>query len=160
MPRRKSVNLIRDIGVDPIYGSPVVQKLINVVMKEGKKSTARQIVYNAMDLVTKRMGGDKDKSIKVFMRAIEQLTPSIEVKSRRVGGSNYQVPIEVSAHRARSLALRWLVLYAGQRNDKDMGLRLGGELLDASEGRGLAFKKKLDVLKMAEANRAFSHYSW
>lgn len=160
MPRRKSVNLIRDVGVDPIFGSELLQKLMNVIMERGKKSVARQIVYEAMDVVTKKVGGDKDKAIKIFYKSIESITPVIEVKARRVGGSMYQVPTEVGAHRARSLALRWLVEFAGKRTDKTMGLRLGHELLDAHEGRGLAFKKKLDVHKMAEANRAFSHYSW
>lgn len=160
MPRRKSVNLIRDVGVDPVYGSEMLQKLINVVMWRGKKSVARDVVYGAMDLVAKKVGGDKDKALKLFMKAIEQVTPLIEVKARRVGGSMYQVPTEVSAHRARSLAYRWLIASAAKRGDKNMGSRLGNELLDAHEGRGMAFKKKLDVHKMAEANRAFSHYSW
>lgn len=160
MPRRKSVNLIRDVGVDPIFNSELLQKLTNVIMERGKKSIARDIVYEAMDLVTKKVGGDRDKAIKLFARAIEQITPAIEVKARRVGGSMYQVPTEVRPQRARSLALRWLVEFAGKRSDKTMGARLGYELLDAYDGRGLAFKKKLDVHKMAEANRAFSHYSW
>jgi small subunit ribosomal protein S7 len=159
MPRRKSVNLIRDVGVDPIYGSEMLQKLINVVMWRGKKSVARHVVYEAMDLVTKKVG-DKDKALRLFMKAIEQITPLVEVKARRVGGSMYQVPTEVGPHRARSLAYRWLISSAAKRGDKTMGLRLGYELLEAHEGRGMAFKKKLDVHKMAEANRAFSHYSW
>jgi len=160
MPRRKSVNLIRDVGIDPIYNSELLQKLVNVVMESGKKSIAREIVYDAMELVTKKVAGDREKALRLFVKAIEQITPVIEVKARRVGGSMYQVPTEVSAHRARSLALRWLVSFASKRGDKTMGTRLGYELLDAHEGRGLAFKKKLDVHKMAEANRAFSHYSW
>jgi small subunit ribosomal protein S7 len=160
MPRRKSVNLIRDIGVDPVYGSELVQKLINVIMERGKKSIARAIVYDAFDLLSKKVGGDKEKALKLFNKSIEQLTPAIEVKARRVGGSMYQVPTEVSPNRARSLALRWLVEYSSKRGDKSMGLRLGYELLDAHEGRGSAFKKKLDVHKMAESNRAFSHYAW
>lgn len=160
MPRRKSVNLIRDIGLDPVYGSELVQKLINVVMECGKKSVARAIVYDAFDLISKKVGGDKEKALRLFNKSIEQLTPAIEVKARRVGGSMYQVPTEVSPNRARSLALRWLVEYSSKRGDKSMGLRLGYELLDAHEGRGSAFKKKLDVHKMAEANRAFSHYAW
>ncbi len=160
MPRRKSVNLIRDIGVDPQYGSAMVQKLINVIMERGKKNVARDIVYGALDLVTKRVGGDRDKAYRVFEKAIENVTPTIETKTRRVGGGNYQVPAEVNPRRGRSLAFRWLKQYAQQRNDKDMAGRLGYELLEAAEGRGLAVKKKLDVLKMAEANRAFSHYTW
>lgn len=160
MPRRKSVNLIREVGLDPIYGSELVQKLINVVMWRGKKNAARHIVYEAFGLLSKKVGGDKEKAVKLFYRAIEQITPAIEVKARRVGGSMYQVPTEVSPNRARSLALRWLVLYSSKRGDKTMGLRLGNELLEAHEGRGAAFKKKLDVHKMAESNRAFSHYAW
>lgn len=159
MPRRKSVNMIRDVGLDPVYGSELLQKLMNVVMKCGKKNGARHIVYEAMDIVTKKTG-DAEKALRLFTKAIEQITPTIEVKSRRVGGSMYQVPTEVAPHRARSLALRWLVSFAAKRNGKTMGERLGYELLDAHEGRGLAFKKKLDVHKMAEANRAFSHFSW
>jgi len=160
MPRRKSVNSIRDIGLDPVYGSNLVQKLINVVMWQGKKNAARTIVYDALDLLTKKMNGDRDKALQAFYKGIEQIRPAVEVRPRRVGGSVYQIPTEVSEHRARSLALRWLINAAATRNDKTMGLRLGNELFDASEGRGIAFKKKIDVHKMAESNRAFSHYSW
>lgn len=160
MPRRKSVNLIRDVGVDPLYGSPLVQKLINVVMWRGKKNAARTIVYDALELLTKKTNGDKEKALGMFHRAIEQITPALEVKARRVGGSMYQIPTEVTEQRGRSLSLRWLVMFASKRTDKTMGLRLGNELLDALEGRGAAFKKKLDVHKMAESNRAFSHFSW
>jgi small subunit ribosomal protein S7 len=160
MPRRKSVNLIRDVGVDPRYGSPLVQKLINVVMWRGKKNAARTIVYDALELLTKKTNGDQEKALDLFHRAIEQITPMLEVKARRVGGSMYQIPTEVTEQRGRSLSLRWLVLFSAKRTDKTMGLRLGNELLDALEGRGAAFKKKLDVHKMAESNRAFSHFSW
>jgi small subunit ribosomal protein S7 len=160
MPRRKSVNLIRDIGLDPLYGSEVVQKLINVVMERGKKNVARTIVYGALGLLAKKSGGGHDKALRAFHKAIEQVTPVVEVRSRRVGGSVYQVPTEVVGHRARSLALRWLLQAASKRSDKTMGLRLGYELFEASEGRGVAVKKKLEVHKMAEANRAFTHYSW
>ncbi len=160
MPRRKSVNLIRDVGVDPRYGSPLVQKLINVVMWRGKKNAARTIVYDALELLTKKTNGDQEKALDLFHRAIEQITPLLEVKARRVGGSMYQIPTEVTEQRGRSLSLRWLVLFSAKRTDKTMGLRLGNELLDALEGRGAAFKKKLDVHKMAESNRAFSHFSW
>src|SRR5437868_11795589 len=117
MPRRKSVNLIRDVGLDPIYGSELVQKLINVVMERGKKNVARAIVYEAFDLISKKVGGDKEKALRLFARSMEQIAPAIEVKARRVGGSMYQVPTEVSPNRARSLALRWLVEYAGKRGD-------------------------------------------
>lgn len=160
MPRRKSVNLIRDVGVDPLYSSELVQKLINVIMWRGKKNVARTIIYDALGLLAKKQGGSAEKALKTFYKAIEQITPTVEVKSRRVGGGVYQVPTEVSAHRARSLALRWVIAAAAKRADKTMGQRLGYELLEASEGRGAAMKKKLDVHKMAEANRAFSHYSW
>jgi small subunit ribosomal protein S7 len=160
MARRKSVNFIRVIGVDPRYGSETVQKLINVVMWRGKKNAARTIVYDAIDLLVKRASGDADKALKMFSKAIENITPAIEVRPRRVGGSVYQIPMEVGAHRGRSLALRWLISAASQRNDKTMGLRLGNEIMEAAEGRGVAVKKRLDVQKMAESNRAFSHYSW
>ncbi len=160
MPRRKSVNFIRDIGTDPVYNSETVQKLINVVMWRGKKNAAREIVYDAIDLLVKKSSGDKEKGLALFNKALEQIAPFIEVKARRVGGSVYQIPTEVPARRSRALAMRWLIGAAKERSDKTMGLRLGYELLEASEGRGSAVKKKLDVHKMAEANRAFSHYSW
>ncbi len=160
MARRKSVSFIRDVGADPRYGSETIQKLINVVMWRGKKNAARTIVYDALDILTKRAGGDRDKALKMFLRALENITPAIEVRPRRVGGSVYQIPSEVSPHRGRSLAFRWLISSAATRNDKTMGMRLAHELVDAHEGRGNAVKKKLDVHKMAEANRAFSHYSW
>lgn len=160
MPRRKSVNLIRDVGRDPLYDSPLVEKLTNVVMWRGKKNIARTIVYDALSLLAKKSGGGQDKALRVFQRAIEQVVPVVEVKSRRLGGGVYQVPTEVVGPRAQSLALRWIVQAASKRSDSTMGLRLGYELLEASEGRGGAFKKKQDVHKMAEANRAFSQYSW
>lgn len=160
MARRKSVNFVRDVGVDPRYGSEAIQKLINVVMWRGKKGAARVIVYEALDLLTKKSGGDKDKALKTFYRALEQVMPAIEVRPRRVGGSVYQIPMEVSERRARSLAYRWLITAAKVRGDKTMGLRLGHELLEAAEGRGGAIKKRLDVHKMAESNRVFSHYAW
>lgn len=160
MPRRKSVDFKRNIGVDPIYGSELIQKLVNIIMERGKKQIARRIVYDAIDILVKKNNGDKDKAIRTFYRAFEQVTPAVEVKPRRVGGSVYQIPVEVPGARARSLALRWVVKAALERKDKSMGLRLGHELLDASEGRGNAVKKKLDVHKMAESNRTFSHYAW
>ena len=159
MPRRKSVNLIRDVGVDTLYGSELVQKLMNVIMERGKKNAARHIVYTALELLSKK-GGGQDKAVRLLQKAVEQVTPFVEVQSKRVGGSVYQVPTEVSPHRARSLALRWLKHAAAQRSDKTMGERLGYELFQASEGQGAAVKKKMDVHKMAEANRAFAHYSW
>ncbi len=160
MARRKSVNFIRPIGVDPKYGSETVQKLINIVMWRGKKNAARTIVYDAFDLLVKKMQGDQDKALKLFNKAIDQIVPILEVRPRRVGGSVYQVPTEVNPRRSLSLGLRWLVSAASGRSDKTMGLRLGNEIFDAAEGRGAAIKKKQDVHKMAEANRAFSHYSW
>lgn len=159
MPRRKSVNLIRNVGVDSVYGDELVQKFTNVIMERGKKNAARTIVYDALELLSKK-GGGQDKALRLLHKAVEQVTPFVEVQSKRVGGSVYQVPTEVSPHRARSLALRWLKHAAAQRSDKTMGERLGYELLQASEGQGTAFKKKMDVHKMAEANRAFAHYSW
>jgi len=160
MARRKSVNFIRDIGTDCRYDSEAIQKLINIVMWRGKKNAARKIVYDALDIMIKKSGGDQDKALKMFSRALEQITPMIEVKPRRVGGSVYQIPAEVHPHRARALAMRWLISAAASRGDKTMGARLAYELLEASEGRGNAVKKRVDVHKMAEANRAFSHYSW
>ncbi len=159
MPRRKTVIKKRDIGVDPLYQSELVQRLINVVMKRGKKNVARKIVYEALEQLSKKFG-EGPKALEAFEKAYEQILPLVEVRSRRVGGSVYQIPTEVSVIRGRSLALRWLISGAASRNDKSMGLRLGYELLEACEGRGGAMKKRLDVHKMAEANRAFSHYSW
>lgn len=160
MPRRKSGSFAREIGVDPQYGSPLVQKLINVIMERGKKSVARRIVYDALDVLAKKNGGSRDKALFVFNKAFEQIVPFVEVRSRRVGGSVYQVPVEVPVRRRESLAFRWLVAAAQTRPDKTMGLRLGYELLDASESKGATIAKKRDVQRMAEANRAFSHYAW
>lgn len=159
MARRSSKTVIRDVGTDPRYGSELIQKFINVVMWRGKKNAARTIVYEALDIITKKVG-DKEKALALFSRAIENIKPSIEVRARRVGGSVYQIPTEVHERRAQSLALRWLIAAAAARRDERMGIRLAYELLEAAEGRGSAFKKKIDVHKMAEANRAFSHYSW
>lgn len=160
MARRKSVNFVREIAPDCRYGSETVQKLINIVMWRGKKNAARTIVYDALDVLVKKAGGDKDKALKMFQKALEQITPMIEVKPRRVGGSVYQIPAEVAPNRSRALAMRWLISAAKSRSDKTMGIRLAHELLDAYDGRGNAVKKRVDVHKMAEANRAFSHYSW
>lgn len=160
MARRKSVNFVREIAPDPRFGLQSVQKFINVIMEQGKKNAARLIVYEALDVIAKKMNGDYDKALDVFHKAISEVTPAIEVRPRRVGGSVYQIPKEVGAQRARSLAMRWLKSNAADRSDKTMGLRLAHELFDASEGRGGAVKKKIDVHKMAESNRAFSHYAW
>ncbi len=160
MPRRKSVNFVRDIGLDPRYGSQTVQKLINVVMSRGKKNVARTIVYDALDVLTKKAGGDKEKGLELFNKALDQIIPAVEVRPRRVGGSVYQIPKEVDFNRGRALAMRWLIKAASTRKDKTMGLRMAHELIDAAEGRGVALKRKTDVHKMAEANRAFSHFAW
>ena len=160
MPRRRRVEFIRDVGTDPKYNSALIQKLINVVMRCGKKDIARTIVYQAMDLLVKKTNGDEKKALELFHRAFDQVAPFIEVRSRRVGGSTYQIPREVSEKRRKALAFRWLVAAAKTRSDKTMGLRLGRELLDACELKGGAVKKRADVQRMADANRAFSHYAW
>lgn len=161
MARRKKVETFkRDIGVDERYGSELVQKLINVIMWRGKKNVARDIVYDAIDILTKKAGNNKEKGLELFYRAFDQLIPAVEVRPRRVGGSVYQIPMEVNPGRGRSLAMRWLIQAAATRSDKTMGIRLAHELLDAYESRGNAIKKKADVHKMAESNRAFSHYAW
>jgi small subunit ribosomal protein S7 len=160
MPRRRSVNFQRDIGVDPRFQSPLVQKLTNVVMERGKKNIARNIVYEALDVLIKKSNGNADKGLELLNRAFDNIVPAIEVRPRRVGGSVYQIPMEVRPNRAWSLALRWVVDAAGERKDKTMGLRLAHEILDALEGRGGAVKKKTDVHRMAESNRAFSHFAW
>jgi small subunit ribosomal protein S7 len=159
MPRRKRVISKREIGVDPEYGSELIQKLINIVMERGKKNIARRIIYSAMEVIEKK-AGDKVKALALFNRAFGQIVPAVEVRARRVGGSVYQIPTRVLPQRAQALALRWLVDAAASRSDKNMGLRLARELFEADEGRGNAIKKKTDVHRMAEANRAFSHYAW
>lgn len=160
MSRRKRKTFIRDVGVDPRFGSSLIQKLINVVMWRGKKNTARCIVYEAMNILLKKANGDEKKALELFNRAFEQVAPHVEVRSRRVGGSVYQIPREVKTRRRQALGLRWLVQAAEMRPNKTMGLRLGSELIDASESKGGAIKKRSDVQRMAEANRAFSHYAW
>ncbi len=160
MPRRKSVGLIRDVGVDPRFKSPLVQKFINIVMKQGKKNIARTIVYDAFDSIAKKSAGDDKRGFALFEKAIEQVKPYVEVKSRRVGGGVYQIPTEVRQNRALALAFRWIITAAAARSDKTMGERLASELMDASKGQGGSAKKKADVHRMAEANRAFSHYAW
>jgi small subunit ribosomal protein S7 len=160
MPRRRKEDYSRDIGVDPRFSSRLIQKLVNVVMWCGKKNTARNIVYGAMDELVKKSKGDEKKALELFKKAYDQILPVVEVRARRVGGSVYQVPVEVRSKRAQSLALRWLIDGAASRGDKTMSLRLAHELMDASEGRGSAVKKRSDVQRMAEANRAFSHYAF
>ncbi len=160
MPRRKKIDYTRKIGVDPRFSSSLLQKLINVIMWRGKKNTARNIVYGAMDELIEKNKGDEKKAIEVFNKAFDQIVPIVEVRPRRVGGSVYQIPVEVPRKRAQALAMRWLIAGAASRPDKTMAQRLAHELMDAAEGRGVAVKKKSDVQRMAEANRAFSHYAW
>jgi len=157
MPRRREIPK-RELPPDPIYSSPLVTKFINAVMNDGKRSLAEQVMYGSLDLIRERTGDDP---IKVFKKAVENTKPSLEVKSRRVGGSNYQVPIEVNPNRRLSLSIRWLVGYARSRGDgKTMHEKLANELLDASNLRGGAVKKREDTHRMAEANKAFAHYRW
>lgn len=147
----------RDVLADPIYNSKVVTKLINHIMKGGKKGTAQKIIYGAFDIVKEKTGED---AMVVFERAMNNIKPSLEVKSRRVGGANYQVPVEVKADRAQALAFRWLTQYARLRNGHSMAENLANEIIDASNGTGASIKKKEDTHKMAEANKAFAHYRW
>ncbi|WP_297479987.1 30S ribosomal protein S7 [Ferrovum sp.] len=154
MPRRREVPK-RDVLPDPKFGSADVSKFVNVIMDSGKKSVAEHIVYRAMDVIGQKSGKDP---IEVFLTALNNARPLVEVKSRRVGGANYQVPVEVRANRRTALAMCWLREAARKRGEKSMGLRLAGELIDASEGRGGAIKKREEVHRMAEANKAFAHY--
>ena len=156
MPRRREVPK-RQIAPDPKYNSVLVAKFINGLMRRGKKSLARRIFYDAMDIISQRM---KEDPIKVFEKAMENVKPVVEVRSRRVGGATYQVPVEVRPERRRALAIRWLVGYAKGRGEKTMAQRLAAELMDAYHERGAAFKKKEDTHRMAEANKAFAHYRW
>ena len=156
MPRRSAVAK-REILPDPVYNSQLVTRFINSVMKDGKKTTAERIFYGALKLMEERTGDDP---LKLFKRAVENVRPQVEVKSRRVGGSTYQVPIEVRSERQMSLALRWLILYSRQRHEKTMMEKLAGEFLDAAANRGGACKKRDDTHRMADANKAFSHYRW
>ena len=142
---------------DPVYNSPLVTKFINGVMWDGKKSTAEKIFYNALKQIGEKAG---DEPLKVFKKAIDNVRPTVEVKSRRVGGSTYQVPVEVHQERRGALAIRWIVQFARGRGEKTMTDRLAGELLDAANNRGNAVKKREDTHKMAEANKAFAHYRW
>ena len=155
MRRRKAP--VRPVMPDPIYGSKILTKFINKVMLDGKKSTAEKIIYSAMDIIASR--GEKT-GIDTFNEAIENIKPIIEVKSRRVGGATYQVPVEVRPVRQQSLALRWLIDAARKRNERTMAERLANEFMDAATDKGSAFKKKEDTYRMAEANKAFAHYRW
>ena len=154
MPRRRVVAK-REVLPDPKFGSRVLAKFMNHVMIDGKKSIAEKIVYGALDIVSERSGSDP---LEVFEAALEAIAPMVEVKSRRVGGATYQVPVEVRAERRSALAMRWLVEHSRARGEKSMVLRLAGESTDAADGRGSAVKKREDVHRMAEANRAFSHF--
>ena len=156
MPRRGLVPR-REVLPDPVYQSPLVTRFISCLMHDGKKSTAEQIFYGAMQIVQERT---KEDPAKIFRKALDNVKPVLEVKSRRVGGSNYQVPVEVRPERRTALAIRWLIGYARDRSEKSMREKLANEVLDASALRGGAFKKKEDTHKMAEANKAFAHYRW
>lgn len=156
MPR-KQVVVRRDILPDPKYSSKLVAKFVNVLMRQGKKSVAEAICYRALDRIQEKTGSDP---LAVFKKAVDNVKPSVEVKSRRVGGASYQVPVEVRQPRKLSLAYRWLRMYALQRPEKSMVDKLAGEILDASNNTGGAVKKKEDVHRMAEANKAFAHYRW
>ena len=155
MRKRRAVK--RDILPDPIYNSKVVAKLINTIMLDGKKGTAQTIVYGAFDQVKNKTGKDP---LEVFNEAMENIKPQLEVKSRRVGGSNYQVPIEVTPARSQALALKWLVKFSRERNGRTMADNLASEIIDASNGTGATVKKKDDTHRMAEANKAYAHYRW
>jgi small subunit ribosomal protein S7 len=154
---RRGVVVKREVLPDPIYQSTLVTKFINTVMKKGKKSVAEGIFYGGLDIVRDKT---KDDPLKTFKKAVENVKPLLEVKSRRVGGSNYQVPVEVNQSRRLSLAIRWLIQYAQLRGEKTMREKLASEILDAANLRGGAMKKKEDTHKMAEANKAFAHYRW
>ena len=156
MPRRGNTAK-RDVLPDPMYNSKLVTRLINSIMLDGKKGVAQKIVYDAFAIVEEKSGKD---ALEVFEAAMENVMPTVETKSRRVGGANYQVPIEVRADRRQTLGLRWLTLYSRNRSEKTMKERLANEILDALNGAGGAAKKRDDTHKMAEANRAFAHYRW
>jgi small subunit ribosomal protein S7 len=156
MPRRAEIQT-RPIAPDPVHNSPLVTQVINKVMTDGKKSVAEQIVYDALTRISEKTG---KPPVEVLEQAVKTVTPVLEVKSRRVGGANYQVPVEVPQRRARTLAVRWLVDYARERREKGMVDKLSAEILDALNQQGGAFKKKDDVYRMAQANKAFAHYRW
>ena len=156
MPRRGTITR-REVLPDPVYNSKLVTQVINKVLLDGKKSNAEQIVYGALEIAREKTGRDP---VDVLQDAVQALTPHLEVKSRRVGGATYQVPVEVPGRRARTLAIRWLVGFARDRREKVMAERLAAEMLDALAGQGGAFKKKDDIFRMAQANKAFAHYRW
>ena len=156
MPRKGYIAK-RDVLVDPIYNSKLVTRLINKIMLDGKRGVAQSILYNAFDIVEEKTGR---QPMEVFEQALENIMPLLELKVRRVGGANYQVPVEVSAERRLTLGLRWLVNYSRLRSEKTMELRLANEIIDAANGTGASVKKKDDTHRMAEANKAFAHYRW
>jgi small subunit ribosomal protein S7 len=156
MPRKGFI-VRREVPADSVFGSDLVQKFINSMMWDGKRSTAQRIFYGAMDQIGQKTNGD---ALATFKKAIENVKPVLEVKTRRVGGANYQVPVEVNPFRRQSLAIRWLLLYARTRSGRTMTDKLAEELMDAANARGGAMKKKEDVHRMAEANKAFAHYRW
>ncbi|MCL2859423.1 MAG: 30S ribosomal protein S7 [Oscillospiraceae bacterium] len=156
MPRKGFI-VKRDVLADPIYNSKIVTKLINNVMLDGKRSIAQKIVYEAFDQVQKKQGMP---ALEAFEKALENVMPVLEVKARRVGGATYQVPMEIRPERRQTLGLRWLVLYARKRTEKTMGQKLAAEIIDSINGNGGAFKKKEEMHRMAEANKAFAHYKW
>ncbi|MFP3869990.1 MAG: 30S ribosomal protein S7 [Syntrophobacteria bacterium] len=156
MPRRREIAK-RDILPDPKYGSKLVAKFVNNIMRDGKKSVAECILYDSFDTIAQRT---KQDPLEVFKKALDNVKPVIEVKSRRVGGSTYQIPVEVRSTRRVALAIRWIITYAQGRAEKSMTQKLAGELLDAANNRGAAVKKKEDTHRMAEANKAFAHYRW
>ncbi|MCK0502323.1 30S ribosomal protein S7 [Helicobacter pylori] len=155
MRRRKAP--VREVLGDPVYGNKVVTKFINKMMYNGKKSVAEKIIYKAFNKIEEKSG---EKGIEVFEKALERVRPLVEVRSRRVGGATYQVPVEVRASRQQSLSIRWILEATRKRNERMMVDRLANELMDAASDKGAAFKKKEDVHKMAEANKAFAHYRW
>ncbi|MBQ6998412.1 MAG: 30S ribosomal protein S7 [Clostridia bacterium] len=156
MPRKGFIAK-REVLADPVYGNKIVTKLINNIMLDGKKGVAQSIVYGAFEIIAEKTGKD---AVEVFTAAMENIMPVLEVKARRVGGATYQVPIEVRPERRQTLGLRWLTLYARQRNERTMRERLAAEIMDAANNAGAAVKKREDTHKMAEANRAFSHFRW
>ena len=157
MSRRKG-NYKREVAPDPIYNDVLVAKFVNKIMLDGKKSVAQALVYKSFDMIKEKVPGEEPLAI--FKKAVDNIKPQLEVRSRRVGGATYQVPVDVRPSRRVTLALRWLSSYSRQRGEKDMATRIAGELVDAFNNRGNAIKKKEDVHRMAEANRAFSHYNW
>ncbi len=157
MSRRTGAVVRRKVDLDPVYNDEVVARFINYMMKDGKKSTAERIFYDAMDIIKEKSGKE---GIEVFREALENVRPHMEVRSRRVGGVTYQVPMEVRPSRSLALCIRWLVTYSRARNEKSMAQKLASELMDAQKNSGSAVKKRDDTRKMAEANRAFSHYRW